>query len=197
VDLPGLILSNERAPVVRGVLTGHCRVEALPLGRTRLHLDGCRLSLDLHLAPAAEGSFAGALQAREHRVRWLLVPLGALLVALLGWWWKASWQPVEAEAAARRELPAPTVAAPILPLQRSVPLPVPLPAQLPEPPPEGLPPGAPATALPRVNQSASPAPAPRPPSIRRPPPAVHAPARSSAIARTAEADLLDLFGDTK
>lgn len=163
--------------------SGQCRVEAVPAHGSGLQLEGLRLRLDLHLSPNREATAAPARAPLLHTrwKRWLLAGLGGLLVVLVGWGWHAgsprSGAPAALQSAPEparpraRPDPPPAAAAPSLPLPAPA---TPGPGRLPE--------------APEPARAASSAPTPR---LR--PRAAKAPLEP----RTAGADRLELFGDTK
>lgn len=196
---------------------GQCRVEAMTAEGSGLQLDGLRLSLDLRLPATSRNGTRRAVPSR--RLRWLLAGLGSLALLAVGWWWHAG--------SPRSEAPIPPPRAPASDRAAAPPLSLPAPAPAAAPPAaqselagaagahETLPPEAavageqrsPATPIVTIRPIASreaagagvaarQAPAPERRTGREAAGASGSlPAR--APARTADADQLELFDDTK
>jgi hypothetical protein len=197
------------------MLSGECRIEAIPLSGEAVLLDGLRLRLDLRLrAVPKEGSESHlpVLSPRVQRAA-ALAGLSALIVALAIW----SWGPAAPESV----VPAAPTAAPALAPAASPPRieptsPVSVPAPNPAPAVAAVPTPASPPPAPSVRVSSEPTPPAQPapaakdgaplpqataqqsPPARARAPQAHEAAAAAAVPRpVADADLLYLFGDTK
>jgi hypothetical protein len=180
------------------VLSGECRIEAIPVRGKAVLIDGLRLRLDLLLAPAATppdtARRSSALLPRRVQRLAALAGAAALLSALALWFASAPVAPPErstvapARAVARAPIPAPPPQLAPVPQLAAPPQLVPVaPEVRPIPPPRPRlepPPAAPNEPAAPVAKSLTPSRASAPkPAAQRPP--------------ATEREMLDLFGDTK
>lgn len=181
------------------MLSGECRIDAIPVNGQAVLIDGLRLRLDLRLAPSAATAKASPLPQRTssallpRRIQRLaaVAGLAALLGALALWFAGGTAAPPAPHALPAASPPpalvAPAVAAPP-PVEVAAPPAAPV---LPEVHPIVVPPArleAPTTsrdkpALPVAKSPAPSRPLPQKPPVARPP--------------ATDREMLDLFGDTK
>ena len=184
------------------MLSGECRIDAIPVNGRAVLIDGLRLRLDLRLAPAAQPA------GHEQRTRSALLPrrvqrlaalagLAALLMALAFWFAGGAPAPSHGRGAPATAVPvalppAPPPAAPpagaggpqLAPLAPEV-RPIVEPSRLGREGPavsEGRP-ALPVAKSPMASRPSAPRPDAASPSSRRPP--------------ATDREMLDLFGDTK
>jgi hypothetical protein len=169
------------------MLSGECRIDAVPVKGQAVLIDGLRLRLDLRLAPAAkpcadaQRTSPALLPRRVQRLA-ALAGLAALLLALAIWF----------------------AGAPVPSQPSSVPPPPPLPAPpVAVAPPQVAPVPQLSPVAPQVRPIAPPPLHAAPPPAARPvakSPAPSRPPAPKAVAerpRATERELLDLFSDTK
>jgi hypothetical protein len=183
------------------MLSGECRIDAIPVNGQAVLIDGLRLRLDLRLAPSARPAKTGsgleqrtssALLPRRAQRLAALAGLAALLGALALWF--AGGTP--APAPPPRALPPPAPAEPAPPA-RAVAAPPRI--EKPSPPvvvaPELRPIVVPPAPIDAPRASAD---KPAPPVAKSPAPSrPSAPKPPSARPPATDREMLDLFGDTK
>ena len=165
------------------MLSGECRIDAIPVNGQAVLLEGLRLRLDLRLAPSAAPTKAGERGQRTHsallprRIQ-RLAALGGLaaLLSALGLWFAGAPAPpphgTRATAIAVPPIPAQTP--PVAPIVREV-----------------RPIVAPASDGPAVSVNKPVLPVAKSPAPARPP------AKPAARPPATDREMLDLFGDTK
>jgi hypothetical protein len=182
------------------MLSGECRIDAIPVNGQALLIDGLRLRLDLRLAPSARPAKTGS--GLEQRTSSALLPrrvqrLAALagLAALLGALalWFAGGTP--APAPSPRALPPPAPAAPAPPARAVA---APARSEMAAPPVVVTPEVRPIVVPPaRIEAPVAPADKPAPLVAKSPAPSRPSTPKPAARPPATDREMLELFGDTK